>query len=205
MPCENDTMLRFFDLLFPPRTDEIVLRDISEDAFLVRVAPQLVPVTEPEAVALFPFSEPLVRSAIHEAKYHGSEHAFHLLSLALGEYLQDMDDAGRKTFIIPIPLGKARAKERGFNQVEEIARRALQELDARGASGFVLEIDLLKRTRETASQVSLPREKREENMRDAFSAIFPANPTHTYIVIDDVITTGATLQAAILALRAAGA
>ncbi len=195
-------MLRFFDLLFPPRTDEIVLRDISEDAFLVRVAPQLVPVTEPEAVALFPFSEPLVRSAIHEAKYHGSEHAFHLLSLALGEYLQDMDDAGRKTFIVPIPLGEARAKERGFNQVEEIARRALETIDA---SRFILETDLLKRTRETASQVTLPRREREENMHGAFVATLPADSAHTYIVIDDVLTTGATLQAAILALHTAGA
>jgi ComF family protein len=100
---------------------------------------------------------------------------------------------------VPVPLGKERRRERGFNQVEEIARRVAKEL------GITIDTALLERVRETASQVSLPRRAREENMRGAFSAAHPANPSYTYIVLDDVITTGATLQAAIDALRAAGA
>lgn len=199
-------MSRFFDFLFPPREDEIILREVSDDGFLARVRPQLVPHTEPATVALFPFSDDVVRAAIHEAKYHGSSHAFRLLALALAEYLREADDLGRGTlYIVPIPLGQKRQKERGQNQIEEVVRWALLGASAHGVPALTLENDLLRRTRETASQVTLPRAERQVNMRGAFSATFPANPAHTYIIIDDVITTGATLQAAILALRDAGA
>ena len=192
-------MARFFDLLFPPRVDEAVLRDISTDDFLVHVTPRLVPATRPGTTVLLPFDAPLVRAAIHEAKYHGNVHAFALLAAALADYLLEADDRVRKPFIVPVPLGKARRKERGLNQVEEIARRAAKEL------GVTVDATLLMRTRETVPQVSLPRAAREENMRGAIGSQHSADPARTYILIDDVITTGATLQAAIDALRDAGA
>lgn len=202
--------MRFLDFLFPPRADELILRDISVDDFLALVAPRLVPETRPSTVALLPFNVPVVRAAIHEAKYHGSERAFKFLALALAEYLRDADDVGATRFnlvaLVPVPLGKERMKERGFNQVEEIVKRIERELEIK------IKTDTLIRTRETVSQISLAREKREENMRDAFSASPRLRRTSkaeiskcTYIVIDDVITTGATLQSAIDALRDAGA
>jgi predicted amidophosphoribosyltransferase len=98
-----------------------------------------------------------------------------------------------------VPLGKIRRKERGFNQVEEVARRTAKEL------GIPVDASLLERTRETASQVSLDRDAREKNMKSAFKATCALDPSQTYIVIDDVVTTGATLQAAIDALKKAGA
>lgn len=189
-----------FDLLFPPREDEKILRDISTDDFLAKIEPRLVQATRPETVALLPFHDTTVRAAIHEAKYHGNAHALELLALVLVEYLRDIDDVGYRTYhIVPIPLGSKRRKERGFNQAEEIARRASRKL------GFAIEVTLLVRTRETVSQISLSRHAREENMRGAFGAAHSPDPLHTYIVIDDVLTTGATLQAAIDALRASGA
>lgn len=193
-------MMRLFDFLFPPRVDEITLRDVSTDDFLTLVTPKLVPETRPGTVVLLPFHDIRVRAALHEAKYHGNEHAFRLLGLALADYLRDADDVGhRKSYVslVPVPLGKERRKERGFNQVEEIACRTGLDI--------TLDTTLLERTRETTSQVSLPREKREANMRGAFKATRPADPSCTYIVIDDVITTGATLQAAIDVLQKAGA
>ena len=195
-------MAWWLDILFPPRADDVVLRDVTRDAFLALVAPQLVPATEPGTVALFPFSDVAVRAAIHEAKYHGSEKAFGLLASAFADYLREADDIEyRKSSVhlVPVPLGKGRHRERGFNQVEEIIKLAIKGFD------ITLDTTLLERTRETASQVSLPRRAREENMRGAFRATRPADASHTYIVIDDVITTGATLQAAIDALKEAGA
>ena len=189
----------WFDFLFPPRADEIVLRDISIDMFLTRVVPRLVRDTRPETIALLPFSDGVIRSAIHEAKYHGSGRAFEFLAAALVEYLHDNDETFRNPIIVPIPLGKGRRKRRGFNQIEEIIKRATE--------GLSIEVDttLLERIRETASQVSLPRHTREENMRNAFRAARQSDPARTYIVMDDVITTGATLQAAIDALKKSGA
>ena len=191
--------MRLFDFLFPPRVDEVVLRGVSDDDFLALLAPRLIPETRPGTVALLPFSDARVRSAVHEAKYHGSKHAFNLLSLALSDYLRDMDERPRRSFIVPVPLGRKRQKERGFNQVEEVAKRVAKELEIK------METDLLVRTRETVSQISLAREKREENTRGAFKATRRADPTYAYIVVDDVITTGATLQSAIDALREADA
>lgn len=192
-------MLRFFDFLFPPREDELVLRDVSEDAFLPQLTPRFIPETRPGTTALLPLNSMLVRAAIHEAKYHGSAHAFNLLALSLAEYLREADENIRKPVIVPVPLGKVRHKERGFNQVEEVVWRAAKEL------GITVDTTLVERTRETASQVSLARTAREENMRDAFRATHAADSARTYIVVDDVLTTGATLQAVIVALQKAGA
>lgn len=198
-------MLSIFNILFPRREDEKILEGISYDDFLSLVEPELISATRPSTVVLLPFKNPNVRGAIHEAKYHGSERAFKMLSLVLAEYLRDIDDVGRRTsYIVPIPLGKARRKERGFNQIEEVVRKALRTI-GKEEPMFALEPDLLIRVRETASQVSLPREERRENMRGAFGTTHRVDPTHTYIVIDDVTTTGATLHAAIDALQAAGA
>lgn len=195
-------MPNWIDILFPPRTDESALRNVSTEAFLALAAPRPVCKTDPETVAILPFSAAPVRAALHEAKYHGNEKAFLLLAAALADYVRDADALGFSAGIriAPVPLGRKRRRERGYNQVEEIARRALK-----GIEGIALDTDLLVRTRETASQVSLPRRDRMENMRGAFRAARPIDRAYTYIVLDDVLTTGATLQAAIDALRQAGA
>lgn len=192
----------FLDFLFPPRVDESTLRTVSLDEFSTLVSPHLVSVTRPGTVTLLSFANPTVRAAIHEAKYHGSDRAFDYLARVLADYLRDADDIGHTRSmitLIPVPLGDTRRKERGYNQVEEVARRAATEL------GCTLAPELLMRSRETPSQVSLAREAREENMRGAFTAPRPLSPLSTYILLDDVITTGATLQAAIDALTKAGA
>ncbi len=198
-------MMRLFDFLFPPRTDETVLRRISDDGFSALMAPRLTAATRPGTIALLSFGDARVRAAVHEAKYHGTARALDLLARTLADYLRDSDEQARNIAIVPIPLGRIRMHERGFNQAEEVVRRALLALDREGAHPFSLELGMLLRTRETASQVSLPRREREENMRGAFSAAHPADPARTYIVLDDVVTTGATLQAAIDALHASGA
>ncbi|MCX6786945.1 MAG: phosphoribosyltransferase family protein [Candidatus Kaiserbacteria bacterium] len=206
-------LMHWLDFLFPPRVDERALRDISNDDFLSLVAPQLVSETRPGTVMLLPFSDTRVRTAIHEAKYRGNKRAFELLSLALAEYLHDFDDENygfrKSVYIVPVPLGTARRKERGYNQIEEVARCALRSLEPQ-ENLFILD-NLLERARETISQVSLPREKREENMRGAFTASLKLRSTSmaeiskcTFIVVDDVITTGATLQAAVDALKKVG-
>jgi ComF family protein len=187
------------DLLFPVRSDESRLREVTVDEFLSLVAPRIISATTPASVARLSYGTKTVRAAIHEAKYHGSEQAFTLLAAVLAEYLRDHDEIGRDTVIVPVPLGSARRKERGFNQVEEVLKRAA------GAVGGALDTSILERVRDTESQVSLPRERRAPNMRGAFRAAHPLSPIVTYFLVDDVLTTGATLEAAIDALKSAGA
>lgn len=195
------------DLLFPPRADEAALRGVTSDDFLALLSPEMVVDTSPATAALLPLRDPRVRAAVHELKYRRNPAAHAFLSAALAAYLTDADelsfpDASPRV-VVPIPLGSARRMERGFNQSEELARATLRMLGPRAP--FEVASDVLVRTRETVSQVSLPRTKRLQNMRGAFLGTRPLDDARTYIVLDDVVTTGATIQAAIDALQAAGA
>lgn len=104
--------------------------------------------------------------------------------------------------LIPIPLHRARLRQRGYDQALELARPLSRAL------AIPLRDDLLIRTRHTAQQSSLDAEQRHRNVRGAFS-LRPqsrrpaALPAHVAL-IDDVMTTGATLHAAALALRKTG-
>jgi ComF family protein len=100
--------------------------------------------------------------------------------------------------IVPMPLAAARLRSRGFNQALEIARA----LPARFADRVVP--DLLERQRDTAPQASLPMDQRDRNVRGAFHCIRPVS-NRTVVIVDDVMTTGATLHEAAVALKLAGA
>jgi ComF family protein len=96
---------------------------------------------------------------------------------------------------VPVPLHPRRERERGFNQAGDLAR----QLGLPVAS-------LLRRTRHTTSQIELPAEARHQNVRDAFALTpDPRSPIPGVIVlVDDVATTGATLEACARVLKAAG-
>jgi len=115
-----------------------------------------------------------------------------------------IDDAGAATpdWILPVPLSRERLRERGFNQAWELARRLGRR------RGVPASASLLQRVRDTAHQIGKSREQRERNLRDAFWVDDRRGRRlaggHVALV-DDVMTTGATVHAAALALRRAGA
>jgi len=97
--------------------------------------------------------------------------------------------------VVPVPLHRRRRRARGFNQAEELARHLGLEWK-----------NVLRRTRATSSQTDLPAARRHANVRNAFSL----KRSHsvdglTVLLVDDVSTTGATLNACAVALRRAGA
>ncbi|HYD93189.1 MAG TPA: hypothetical protein VEB18_01890 [Candidatus Paceibacterota bacterium] len=175
-------------VLFPPRDTERLVLDSSYDAVAKLVAPRTIGTV----TALLPYRNPLVHALIKEAKYKGNERAQELLGRVLAEYLQEFlaEEAlvGHTSHtLVPIPLSEMRYRERGYNQVARILENTRRLLP------LPLDEAVLVRTRDTASQTSLSRRRRLQNVRGAFTQIKTADET-TYLLIDDVVTTGATLQ-----------
>lgn len=186
---------RFIDLLFPPREGEQIVRATTYDELAALVAPVTLPTG---AVALLPYRDMRVRSLIKEAKFHGNTQAHKLLGGVLAEYLQEYlaDTAvlGSSRYALQaVPLSKERRRERGYNQAHEIALFAGEML------GLPV-VEHVARVRNTAPQTSLERSARLTNLEGAFKA--SQLEEATYILIDDVSTTGATLEAARAALPA---
>ena len=98
--------------------------------------------------------------------------------------------------VVPVPLHPSRRRERGFNQAEDLANHI----------GLPV-VRALKRTRHTATQTVLPAAERQANVAGAFVAARQARDIRdrAVLLIDDVRTTGATLEACAKALRDAGA
>lgn len=187
------------DFIFPPRSDDTVVRALSEDYLYTLVALTTVSTCRPSATALLPFSKKEIRALIHEAKFRENRTAMNLLGSVLNDYLNEimLEEGFGKTVFIPMPLSPKRRKERGYNQSEEIAKYA--------KNVQCLSTDLLLRVRDTAPQTTLSCKARQKNMRGALRATHVLDSSVTYIVFDDVLTTGATMQSAIDALRDAGA
>lgn len=183
------------DILFPPKDTAKLIAECTAEEFGRLVAPRV----DGEVTSLLPYRHPLVRAVVIEAKFAHNPKALSLLGTTLREYIdgliEDSVALGTSAYVlIPIPLGPTRRRERGYNQIEEVMK----------AAGLTW-VTALERTRDTAPQTSLSRANRLQNMNDAFAVCCPIDIEHTYIVLDDVTTTGATLAAAANALRASGA
>jgi ComF family protein len=114
------------------------------------------------------------------------------------------NSADRTIAVVPVPLHKTKRRQRGFNQAELIARAALKS-SAVSRRLFLL-IDVLERRRETGSQIGLTAHQRRENLRGAF-AVSRAEQIKgsEVLLVDDVLTTGATASECARVLLRAGA
>lgn len=156
-----------------------------------RAAPH--PLTQMRAALRY--QEP-TSGVIHRFKYEGFS--------ALGALLAEQMIAAWPRWeqppdlILPIPLHARRRRQRGYNQSELLARPLGRAL------GIDVDTDSLRRTRHTVPQVGLGPDERQANVRGAFEAGAAVAGRHV-LLIDDVLTTGATMSAAAEALLAAGA
>lgn len=142
------------------------------------------------------FQEPL-QSAIHKLKYRQDRGLGEILAQPmigiLDKYRWPLD------LIVPVPLDSQRRKERGYNQAALLAR------PLSWSTGIRFSDSALTRTKLTRQQVGLNLAERQENMAGAFNADISEVKGKRVVVIDDVITTGATINACAFALLNAGA
>jgi ComF family protein len=142
--------------------------------------------------AAFVYEWPLA-PVIHQYKYAGNLALAQLFARALATRI-----AGAADLIIPMPLAPRRLRERGFNQALEIARIVSR------ATGIALATAACRRVRDSAPQATLPWKERAKNIRGAFVCDADLRGKRV-AVIDDVLTTGATLNEIARNLRKAGA
>jgi len=145
-------------------------------------------------------SKGVVRELIHRFKYNGK---FYLRGVLADWLAETLDDPRLQSLpcerIVPVPLHSTRERERGFNQA-----RVLAELLAR-RSGIPL-CDCMKRIRYTTTQTVHDREERIENLRGAFQMRQHHDVRNLHLLlIDDVLTTGSTVDECARVLQQAGA
>jgi len=138
-----------------------------------------------------------VRNALHRLKYQRDIALGEILSRHLIVLLSEL--AWPVDFVAPVPIGVARKAERGYNQATFLA------LPLALAVGKAYLSNALVKTRDTRSQVGLNAVQRQENVANAFEANRRIVESHSVLIVDDVTTTGATIQACAEALLRAGA
>ena len=135
----------------------------------------------------------VLRDIVHALKYDGRRSTAPPLARLMVRHGGDVLDGADA--VVPVPLHARRQRERGFNQAEDLARGLMVPV-----------VPALRRVRATDPQVGLSASARKRNVHGAFEVTSPRSVAHSRIVIvDDVTTTGATLEACARVLKRAGA
>ena len=141
------------------------------------------------------------RALIHALKYHKGLHALADIE-TLVRASPHITEFIRDAVLVPVPLHPRKERERGYNQT-----RLLAEALAKAAGGATRVEMLLHRVVDTPSQTTFDRRARRANLKNAFALAkgVTINPPSPYLLVDDVFTTGSTLNSCAGVLRRAGA
>jgi len=160
--------------------------------------------------AVFSYNDTIIKKAIWELKYHNKrylgEKLGHLLYEHFIEDISEMriDVSGRSIYVIPVPISKEKTKVRGYNQSMMIAKGFC---NSETSEALELKNGIIYKKIDTIPQAKITNRKRRlENIRGVFK--FKNTETikgRTFIVIDDVVTTGGTMNEIIKILKKAGA
>ncbi|OQW95927.1 MAG: hypothetical protein BWK79_00755 [Beggiatoa sp. IS2] len=168
-------------------------RPLVTDDYLCTTCQAHPPVFE-HAQTVFTYRYPIDK-LIHAAKYSGNFGVLFLLGEIMATHLH-IDN--RPEVLIPVPLHPRRLRQRGYNQSLELAKIVARH------TGIPIDYKACVRQRYTVPQVSLQRLQREENIRGAFR-VQSASLKWTHVaILDDVMTTGSTVQELARVLTAAG-
>jgi len=150
------------------------------------------------AAAPFLYEGSLMR-AIHLFKYEAKSSLAGSLGPMLAEFAQAWPKPGHCPVIVPVPLHSKRLRERGFNQSLLLARHVAESLGAQ------IDFLALRRVRYTTPQTGLGKKERKKNVRKAFQVVEPSVfKGRTVLLVDDVATTGNTLDECARVLKRSG-
>ncbi|MBO5094245.1 MAG: ComF family protein [Lachnospiraceae bacterium] len=149
-----------------------------------------------EGRALYEY--PCVRRSMYRFKYKGRREYAEFYGGELARLLGDVIRRWNPDALVPVPLHRTRRRTRGYNQAQALADVLGRQLGIRVESG------LLRRVKKTVPQKCLNREMRQNNLKKAFKLCRNDVKLNTIIVIDDIYTTGSTIDAAAAVLREAG-
>lgn len=138
-----------------------------------------------------------VQNALRTMKYQRNIGLGETLALQMVDFFHSLH--WQVQAVLPVPLGKKRLKERGYNQVGLVARPLAYNV------GMEYIPQALRKTRETRSQVGLSASQRHENVKNAYQADPVAVKRKSVLLMDDVATTGATIAECTESLLSAGA
>lgn len=154
-------------------------------------------------MAIFEYAGP-IGTMIGKWKYHEDYAAQKALMSLISDHIERLKAyVPEDVCLIPVPPHPKRLRERGFDPVWTFAAKLRRILENGGIEATLCD-DLLIRTRHTKRQATLTEEERKHNLSGAFKVV-QSLPTSPIILVDDVITTGATTAACAQTLRAAGA
>ena len=200
---------RLRDIIFPKRCVGCRTYGTGLCEQCLSALPAATPAKQPFATALFDYKSPTVKRAIWKFKYGNvrilaKNFSGRLYDEIIGDLSDHLYTTKKQPFLVlPIPLHSQRIRERGYNQSELIVRELINQ-DTNNLFEFLPKAIL--RTRKTKPQAkSDKRATRMNNLRGAFIAIPQMVRGRDIIIIDDVITTGATISEARKALKASGA
>jgi ComF family protein len=141
-----------------------------------------------------------MEALIEGFKYRRKRKLGLFLSELLSERLLELEELPSADLVVPVPLHRSKRRQRGFNQSEVIAGRLSERL------GMQLGRGLVTRRKKTRTQTGLSREERRENVRNAFEFRGEGDLRgHKVLLVDDVLTTGATMSECARTLKGAGA
>ena len=210
--CLNIKLIKNFllDILFPIKCLDCQIKNeilCNNCVSKIRLAERE---TDKNILAVFDYRDPLIKKVIWGLKYHHKRYLGEKLGQLLYEFfIEDISDmkievSGRSIYVVPVPISNKKTKLRGYNQALAIAKGFCNSVPA---GIFELKNNIVVKKIETIPQARLTsRNKRLQNIKGAFE-IKNQNiiKGRTIIIIDDVTTTGGTINEIMKVLKKAGA